>query len=684
MDGQSNGEGGRPRADLDTLVQDIVQRVLDVERRRGGARFSERSYSDQPILRKGSDWRREREERHAGAERSTPTGRPDSVAHPISGGRPDSVAHPAGAGQPASAERSLGAQRTTADRPRRERSIASTRAERARRAYQSQARFDQQPLPRDAARALPHSTLPPTLTRLRDLESSYDEHGALLRGSRLFAAQARLVADFEDNLPYQGTLPFRYLPTYQELSDRELRGYFSWRALWRRDEASDAPSTFARLLAYELVNGVGTEPDAPIALELRRLVDFCQDQTAEQPGTAEGIVLDLERLLRDYVVCHQLDPKLATSEEERDFARSVMTLRRAERARLCEEGLRGLSPADQEGPTPTAAELWEALGRVSSYPPERSPFLREHPNEAARVAAGVFARLVHHCAKRRKTDFVDSLVGLAQEHAYYPFAGVPLEQAPRPEGLLVRLTPAETITHRFGRWKLRKEFSLGNRSRDLGRIVRGIDRQMRDDWDFGHPLKEQRLPAYVVGMIQKESALERERSQRAERRRISFDLSKLGSIRSAAAITQEALLVDEERGDCPPDDLHRESLPFAPVTASPRMPDESDVASSAGMSRPAATSDTPAPPPPNGAQGRDPMGGPPSLCGLDQEELALLRALLDGRPGPGGTARTTEMLADSANEKLFDLLGDTAIEFDENGPRLIEDYAEDLRGMLEP
>lgn len=49
MDDRSNEAEGRPRADLDTLVQDIVQRVLEVERRRGGASFSERSYSDQPI-----------------------------------------------------------------------------------------------------------------------------------------------------------------------------------------------------------------------------------------------------------------------------------------------------------------------------------------------------------------------------------------------------------------------------------------------------------------------------------------------------------------------------------------------------------------------------------------------------------------------------------------------------------
>lgn len=677
MDDRSNETEGRPRADLDTLVQDIVQRVLEVERRRGGASLSERSYSDQPILRRGSDWRREREEHPAGAGRPTPAGRAGSAERSASSERPTS-ARPAPAG-----------------RPRQERSIASNRAERARRAYQSQARFDQQPLPRDTPRPLPHPALPPTLARLRDLEGDCDVQGNLLRGGRLFAAQARLAADFEDDHPYQGALPFRYLPTYQELSDRELRGYFSWRTLWRRGEASDAPSTFVRLLSFELVNGVGVEPGTPVALELRRLVDACRDQAAKQPGAAGGVVLDLERLLHDYVVCHQLDPELATSEEERAFARAVMTLRLAERARLCQEGLRGLTSKDQEGPTPTDAELWEALGRVSSYPPERSPFFREHPEEAAQVAAGVFSRLVHHCAKRRKTDFVDSLVGPVQEHAYYPFAGVPLEDAPKPEGLRVRLTAAETITHRFGRWKLRKDFSTSGRSRELGRIVRGIDRQMRDDWGFGRPLKEKRLPAYVARMIQKESALALERSQEAERRRISFDLSKLGSIRSAAALTQEALLVDEEREGYLPEDSSPTAEPpdAAPVASvAPALlgqPDDSCVPCPAD-----ASAVPPAVPQPSShdeaespyAKGAgEPEGAVSSPLGLDPEELALLRHLLaSGTAATTPGSRSVEMLADSANEKLFDLLQDSAIEFDDQGPHLVEDYIEDLRGILEP
>ena len=40
------------------------------------------------------------------------------------------------------------------------------------------------------------------------------------------------------------------------------------------------------------------------------------------------------------------------------------------------------------------------------------------------------------------------------------------------------------------------------------------------------------------------------------------------------------------------------------------------------------------------------------------------------------------ILADSINEKLFDLFGDTVIDFSADSPELIEDYTDELREMF--
>ena len=74
---------------------------------------------------------------------------------------------------------------------------------------------------------------------------------------------------------------------------------------------------------------------------------------------------------------------------------------------------------------------------------------------------------------------------------------------------------------------------------------------------------------------------------------------------------------------------------------------------------------------------------------LSPDELFLLHALADGRPAsawkPTLLARHVlpSVLADSINTKLFDLVGDSVLETDENGdPVLIEDYLPDVKDFL--
>mgnify|MGYP002799405541 FL=1 len=172
------------------------------------------------------------------------------------------------------------------------------------------------------------------------------------------------------------------------------------------------------------------------------------------------------------------------------------------------------------------------------------------------------------------------------------------------------------------------------------------------------------MPKYLAkiidGQIEARLAWEHQR----EARMVRVDLSQLEGIRAAASVTREALLVDEEREDAP----------FAPTTAAVAAnptPDH-DLA----QPQAAATSVPVAPtaPGPNESS---------SALGLTDEEAALVTALLQDKPAP--TAATSlDMLVDSINEKLFDLLGDTAIEFGENGPAIIEDYQQDVRGALLP
>ena len=67
---------------------------------------------------------------------------------------------------------------------------------------------------------------------------------------------------------------------------------------------------------------------------------------------------------------------------------------------------------------------------------------------------------------------------------------------------------------------------------------------------------------------------------------------------------------------------------------------------------------------------------------------AYLRALLEQNAAQATSAversgQSEDMLVDTINEALFDLVGDTVIEFGSAGPHIIEDYEADVRGYLD-
>ena len=68
---------------------------------------------------------------------------------------------------------------------------------------------------------------------------------------------------------------------------------------------------------------------------------------------------------------------------------------------------------------------------------------------------------------------------------------------------------------------------------------------------------------------------------------------------------------------------------------------------------------------------------------LDEEERELLHAIISGDTGKiGRFGFRLSLLCDSVNEKLYELIGDTAIEFDGDIPVVVEDYLEEVKGAL--
>lgn len=673
MSSQFQDEGG-------ARAQQIAEEILNYIRTHESTHITERTYSDQPIIRTGADLLREREareererearearekrEREARQERE----RFRQQARQSRGAFEGSLRRIAGRQEP----------------------VASSPSERS--WFLEEDRLQEDPFRRVAPAE--DEELPPTLKRLRELQRP--EAGKSRPSvAAVFESQARLAENYEDDFPLPQFVPSHYMPDYAQLSNEELRGYFSWRTKWRRGDRSQAPSTFVSVLMAELVIGVGCSPGQDGLDKLVELRDVYS--TRSVPTWWEDFRPNFRATIVDYAVVHGLDPSVGFDEETLRFDKGMATLRRAERAALramaddgdqtAQEVVAGVEASDE---TVSDQEILEALGAVSTYDINKSPFVRTHKETSAAVVAEVFRRLVVHCERRRKVGYLDGIFGNKLTRTWYPYWNLPVRKDVYPEEQgRIAITPARSITHIANRWVDVQLYGYADKSREVSRMLRAVDRQMRIEWDYGHPLKQQKIPKFLDTMIEKACAethgREVARELEAKRRRFEVDFSKLGDIRAAAATTREALLVDEERegyvpsaapatiGETRPDDA------ATPATAAPAADAAAAVPESAESMVAMPTAAVPAATPAEHAPSAD------APCGLTPDELALVRALLDGvpvpKPVPGSPS--IDMLVDSANEKLLDLLGDTPLEFDGDAPRVVEDYEDDLRGLLD-
>lgn len=153
-------------------------------------------------------------------------------------------------------------------------------------------------------------------------ETNSNGGGRWLSEAELFYRQGTFMADFEDDCPYPGTFN-SYFPTYNAMSDRQLRGYFTWRAAVRQGDIQESCLSFAYVYLYELICGIGvTDPMDGF----QKLESFWRAYRAFSPK----IDRYARTWLQDYVVYHGLSPQLLEPYKTLSFDRALVALTRAE------------------------------------------------------------------------------------------------------------------------------------------------------------------------------------------------------------------------------------------------------------------------------------------------------------------------------------------------------------------
>lgn len=539
--------------------------------------------------------------------------------------------------------------------------------------------------------------LPDQYRKMREISRWQDDPkggaGRWLSEAELFYRQGLLMADFEDDCPYNGTFK-SYFPTYNAMSDRQLRGYFTWRAQVRRKKVEETSTSFAFLYLYELICGIGV--DNPLD-GFRKIKAFWESYRAYEPG--------IDRFarvwLQDYAVFHGLDPKLLSDSKTVLFDKALIELRRA--ARDIEPLPTPATPATKRRksseptlplPPDEAREerLMAVINALSTYNLGNSRINHAHHRDLRHVACAVYVRMARYYDTHRKSGIVASLFGEETAMPYTMFASAVFFAPERHKDCEYRLDPIHIYRCQNGFWECMRIHGSRQKSSKLGEMMRACDQRLRLALDPAHPLKEEKVPKYLAKIIDDEIVAWLSWDAAHQPVKIDIDLSQLGHIRNAAAQTREALLIDEEREDdalteaAEADSGQPEAEPAANMIAEPAAAstqqneaDEPTISTEQfGVVAPLlAPEPTPATPMSAG-----------TASALAHAAEDYLRALLEQNAAQAASAversgQSEDMLVDNINEALFDLVGDTVIEFGAAGPQIIEDYEADVRGYLD-
>lgn len=444
----------------------------------------------------------------------------------------------------------------------------------------------------------------------------------------LFYRQGKFMEAFEDDFAFDGEF-VRYFPTYQAMSDQQLRGYISWRSRVRRGMVEKSSLSFAFVYLYELLNQIGTGTPEEGFFKLKC---FYESYRKLNPAIERYAKL----WLRDYVVYYNLDRSLLEGMES-DADRAILTL---------------MHPSSH-----SADEVFQALLLLSPYRMENSGFFKRHSEDVKHVSVGVFAALSEYYGKNRRNSLCEKFFGKLQIGVRYNMfrSAVFFDRLRRRE---YEYEISEICRYRCcgTSWSCDRLLRYKEKLKELGSLLRSIDVLMRREYAFPFALKEGKSTLLFLRVIQSEIGKFLESKRKRERLEITLDLSRLPGIREDALATQKRLIAEAPEGEEAP-----------PPGRAPSR------ASSSALSLSAPLASLPR---------EEEEGSMP----LSEEEQGFLLCLL-GKGEWASFARERKLLpsvlVDSINEKLFGRFGDTVIGYAGDFPEVIEEYSEELRGLFQ-
>lgn len=463
----------------------------------------------------------------------------------------------------------------------------------------------------------------------------------------VFYEQARLLAGYEDDFEFTGTFS-HYYPSYEDMSNEQLRGYFAWRTKVRHGNIEQGSLSFAYVYLYELINliGVSSAQDAYDTL-------LAFGTAYRRFDTRFGQLFDI--WLDDFVIYYGLDAGLlrARSFAKRDAAFDVL---------LHHE-------------THAEGELFDALVTLGGYAIEDSPFFVEHEAELHHLVAHAYRAAAQHHAKL-KTTLPAKLAGRLKNERLWLFERAVFANPLNITSAEYQISPHDTVYCRGAAWFRTRYDNLEYPIPWVTQLLETCECALRDAYAYPNTLERKLTTKYLLKAIETRASELAEETRLREERAVHIDFSQLDHIRAAAEVTCEKLIVDEES-----DLIMRGDKNQTPTTSR----GDGAVAQTVLSSHESATGAF-------GSCGTRFVHPSPRVMqrsfssSLTPDEAALLVHLLaDGEIHEFERAHTcmASVLVDSINDKLYDEFADICIDTCTGEPAIIEDYIPELRDLLD-
>ncbi len=356
--------------------------------------------------------------------------------------------------------------------------------------------------------------VPSMILTARSLENG--SHQIWQSRESIFIKQAKLLANYEDDYDFSGSVTC-YYPTYQSLTDRQLRGYFSWRTKLRRGDVRKTSLTFAFLYIYELINQIGvTDP-----MDGYRKLENFRDIYGQ---IDDGILSYLNRWLMDYVIYYGLDQELLSGLLLHD--RSITVLEHIQ---------------EQE-----PAKIIYAVKQLAPIYLERSRFYAAFPEDMDAVIVRVLRRMSAHYDTRCKKTMVEQYFGSHYRCYAHMFESAVFSDPLKRRNYEYAVNEQRIYSCTNGSWSVWMRAGVSSSKKKLGDLLKTIDSVMRQEFGYRYLVKPALDTKWILRIIQEETEKLLAEKKAAEEKKITINYTQLTRIRQDAAVTQEKLIVDEE------------------------------------------------------------------------------------------------------------------------------------------